>query len=88
LNNKLAEARADVLAAEYSVLLKLTDQLRPFLDDIQSALNIIVGIDVVCVSEPPFFPRFSFMDFPSVDSSVFKLLMKYLPSGEGLILWG
>ncbi|CAM6048098.1 unnamed protein product [Sphagnum compactum] len=47
LNNKLAEARADVLAAEYSVLLKLTDQLRPFLDDIQSALNIIVGIDVV-----------------------------------------
>jgi dsDNA-specific endonuclease/ATPase MutS2 len=47
LNNKLAEARADVLAAEYSVLLKLTDQLRPFLDDIQSALNIIVDIDVV-----------------------------------------
>ncbi|CAK9228909.1 unnamed protein product [Sphagnum jensenii] len=47
LNNKLAEARADVLAAEYTVLLKLTDQLRPFLDDIQSALNIIVGIDVV-----------------------------------------
>lgn len=27
LNNKLAEARADVLAAEYSVLLKLTDQV-------------------------------------------------------------
>ncbi len=62
-------------------------QLRPFLDDIQSALNIIVGIDVVRVSEPPFFPRFSFMDFPSVGSSVFKLLMKYLPSGGGLMIW-
>jgi hypothetical protein len=63
-------------------------QLRPFLDDIQSALNIIVGIDVVCVSEPPFFPRFSFTDSPYVGSSVFKLLMKYLPSGEGLMLCG
>jgi hypothetical protein len=63
-------------------------QLRPFLDDIQSALNIIVDIDVVRVSEPPFFPRFSFMDFPSVGSSGFKLLMKYLPSGEGLMLCG
>ncbi len=63
-------------------------QLRPFLDDIQSALNIIVGIDVVLVSEKPFFPRFSFMDFPSLGSSVFKLLMKYLPSGEGLMLCG
>jgi hypothetical protein len=43
---------------------------------------------VVRVSEPPFFPRFSFMDFPSVGSSGFKLLMKYLPSGEGLMLCG
>lgn len=47
LNNKLSEARAEVAKAEYNVLSRLTDQLRPYLDDIQFCLNIIVRLDVI-----------------------------------------
>lgn len=47
LNNKLSEARAEVAKAEYNVLLRLTDQLRPYMDDIQFCLDTIVRLDVV-----------------------------------------
>ncbi|KAJ7560204.1 hypothetical protein O6H91_04G118400 [Diphasiastrum complanatum] len=47
LNNKLNEARALVIQAEYNVLLGLVKKILPFIDDITTTLNIIVSFDVI-----------------------------------------
>lgn len=47
LNDRLAEARAEVLKAEHNVLSGLTNKIRPYLDDIKFDLEVIVYFDII-----------------------------------------